>query len=464
MKKYKVNELTSGPVIKGTTYAKNIRIWGRGNENSKLVCRMKKINDNYKENKRCVLFSNNDYIGSIGYNDLDYNTIYEYQMGYTDTDDNLDWSNIETYKFEINPDQLSFVFGSCRRYMSVFGIRLCGTGESGDVIYKSIIDCRPSFFMSIGDQVYFDSMNSFLRTKNLKDMRKLYRKVRGFKSIKRLMATVPTYEICDDHDHHINNSNKMTRDCEPEVYNNAQKAYIEYQHYMSPNDDGPYWYIFNIKDISFFVFDTRNERDETVEQMIGHEQFVAFRRWINYKRYRLKFVVSTVPVISQNTSDSWFGFPKQQRQILELILEQRNVFILTGDAHCCRYGRYAICENNKLLGEVTEILSSGLVAITHDHGMCINDHNKDGGDFPCVIANSNGLTFITKESSCSHPCPNKPKTLYDKIKFPFMRVIDNVYTQIIIENNRLISNIYNQDGKLLDSSLHYYQNSISKQL
>ena len=475
----KVYNLICGPVVKGAEGNKSvntIRLWGKARKHKKnsiyLIGRVKNRYDNvYKQLKMHKLNEKDDYTCMLRFDKLVEDTVYDYQLGYIIGEHllnefDLDWSLIQTKSFKTDSPKHnpSFVFGSCRRYIDIAGMHFCGAGKSGDRIYNSINNLHPDFFLSIGDQVYFDPMNDFMRAKTLKDMRKLYTKVRNFPHIRVLMANTPTYEICDDHDNHCNNSNYNTRTREPNVYANAQKAYLEYQYYKEVSDINNYWYTFNRGNATFFVFDVRNERDERHDIIISDAQFKAFSNWINDKqnKYKIKFVVSSVPFISQNTDDSWYGFPKQQKEVLKLVLSKVNVYLLTGDAHCARSGKYKIIDKNEaFIGCITEILSSGLVAISHDQGKSyreginIDEYNEDN-DFPHTIDNTDrgGLKIVTISASGCYPNPSKPANALDAIRFPFERVVDNVFVQIVVKDKEMDSIIYNQDGILLEKTTH----------
>jgi len=288
-------------------------------------------------------------------------------------------------------------------------------------------------------------MSSFLRKKNLKSMRKLYRTVRNFKYQKQLYASTPIYEICDDHDYHCNNSNRAKRDSDTRVWMSGRKSYMEYQHYLGPSSYiGKLWYSFSRNNAIFFVFDTRSERDETKREIISLLQMEAFEKWIKDENSqdKIKFVVSPVPLVSQNSEDSWYGFPEQQKKVINLITSIDNVYVLAGDAHCARVGKYKIYDENdiELDRTVTEVVSSGLVAINHDKGKSYNgeyiteEYDKDN-DFPFKLDNSkrNGLKFITNYASKCYP-KNKKCSFLDKLDRPFNLSSDNIFTKIIIDN------------------------------
>ena len=429
-----------------------------------------------------------DYIGIINFNYLDNTKNYIYCMCYIHTklklsdsvlksiemipDSNISFTKI---KLEVEKKSWSFAFGSCRYQFGIGPIKFFGSGSSSDKIYKSIYEQDIEFFMSIGDQVYLDPMGPIFRNKKLSDIRKKYREIRSYPDIKKLYSSIPIYEICDDHDIHRNNSNASKKIKDINTYCNSLKAYTEYQHYDGPRLDKPnLYYIFYRQNATFFVMDTRSERDERLNvdniqktpNIIGSKQLLAIQKWATSASNsdKIKFLISSVPVVSQPEMDSFYGFPSQQKQLLEILLGLdensdliQNLFILVGDTHCARIGQYYVYDKeNKYLGDVTEIISSGLVAITHDkgkyyeHGNDLTNYNTNN-DFPYCVdnTNNNGLKFTTVFSSKSHPSITN-RTL-DKILYPFKMISDNVFTKITINSDKMIVLIYNQSGSLLDS-------------
>lgn len=484
-----VQKLTCGPVVKGVEedYGKNfIRLWGRAHNDhllghTFLVTRIKKvIEEDYSDPIILEVFRKNDFTGLISIDNLEEDTNYEYMMGYVNFKTvksgmiELNWENANTGKFKTDStnleqsNNLTFVFGSCRRYSKVGPLVLFGTGESADIIYGSILAHPIDFFMSIGDQVYHDPLGNIIgRARSLRRMRKRYRTVRNYPQIKSLMANTTTYEICDDHDCHCNNTNWQKRKDEPRIFKNGIRSYKEYQHLFGTIESDKLWYTFDRENGTFFVFDTRSKRDERViddegtkkiKEIIDHRQMEAFKSWITNpeNENRTKFVVSSCPLVSQKTADSWYGFPEQQKTVLELVARIPKTFILTGDAHCCRTGTYMLDDDEDKL--VTEILSSGLVAVNHDIGKKYTEGDDILGydvnnDFPFVIDNSysNGVKITTIYSSKSYPYPNKPTTIHDKIRGLKHRVIDNVFTKIILDDDTLTIEVYNQHNTLLDT-------------
>ena len=506
--------LVTGPIVKGAesqASSSSIRLWGRGVKQRRcgsciLIARLLRIDGEpcpfspitppanaCHEHSKVPLALEHNYTGIVEFTDLDSNTSYIYEIGYycinnkwlENSDFAFNWvsANRGTVRTAGEPGvgsglvRWNFVFGSCRYHLRLGGKTLLGTGSNADRIYKSIGQHGIDFFLSIGDQVYLDQTGSTNRCTTLKAIRKKYDRVFGYEHFSDLLAVTPTYLMCDDHDLHRNDTNWAARTADPTGYLNALKVYREYQHIRGPTDTNCLYYTYDWNNATFFVMDTRSERDERTEingvprhpTMIGPGQFEALRLWIRDPKYQgyVKFLVSPTPFLSQTSLDSWHGFARQQRKVIELLMGEdlraepiTNLFILTGDAHCARIGTYQISDSVYHMCELTEILSSGFVSMNHDHG---KDYDKirdlqidpkvfdKDNDFPLVVDNTRcgGLVAKTTYASPSFPNPHKPTSLLGQARRLFTNAADNVFTNVAIDSETISIEIYNQDNKLL---------------
>lgn len=486
-KTYRVKRPTVGPIIKGQPFENDIGIWIRGKcKENHITYGMVKL-DNMEE--FFELSRKNDYVHIFNFDGLEFGT-HLYQVGYVNVKkgktfniNDCDWTIIPTYSFTINNElPLNFAFGSCRRLVRFLGIDFFGTGKEGDKIYDAIDNYNLDFMMNIGDKVYFDPTGNYFKYDSLESKRKLYRSVYNFPGQEKIHRSVCNYDICDDHDLHMNNSCQKLRIKHPKSFKNGLKAYYEYQHFKNPNSEtnnnNNLYYCFEKKGSFFFVMDTRSKRCE-----IGNNKYIIdsiqesnFIEWITdpNKKDSYKFIVTPVPLLSQNDKDSWYGFPKQQRRILEVMLGKdregnqiEKVIILTGDAHCARIGIYniyvndsveALMQGTQYLGKIPEILSSGLVAINHDKGKFLTkysnniNYNRDN-DFPYIIdqTGKGGVKIKTSFSSLSYPNPHNATNLCQQLQKPFKRIVDNVFIKIkeLKEISKLEIKIINQDNKIL---------------
>jgi hypothetical protein len=476
----KFKDPKSGPIIKGATSSKSIWIWSAIKYKKKyvnfIIIKLLCTNTGECISKYCTV--SDDGIGSILFNDVTKSTYnYSVKAVYIKPDEiplfkNLANNNVldqPIYEINLKRSDFSFVVGSCRRNINFFGLSLFGTGQAGDKIYKSIANLDPLFFLSLGDQVYLDPVGSFMQAKSVDDIRKLYIKMRNYKHIRKLMSETICYEICDDHDSHCNDTNWFKRNMDATTFKNAMQVYKEFQ--QPDKNKKELWYTFdgNYKNlaISFFVLDTRSERDESmlkndIKMMISCEQLVAFKFWLAQHKNDVKFICSPTPFLSQNSLDSWHGYPEQQYELLNAISKYNNVFILTGDAHCARVAKYEIEDKSSgATFQLYELLSSGLVAVNHDIGKEYDEkynnnslnYDKDN-DFPFLIETDN-ILIKTVYASPTFPNPNKPITICDRVSNIWKQIVDNVFMRIEFTSKDFIAQIYNQDQILLYQKVIY---------
>lgn len=319
---------------------------------------------------------------------------YSYQIGYCasnsiDQAHQFDFTDCQKGTFHIvdpEADHLSFILASCRLYTKLWKFTLFGTGKKADKIFQAIVNniddqaqqgIETAFFLNVGDHVYYDQVGPVFRLKTVDKMRRRYRKIRSYEHLDTLLRSTQFFAIGDDHDMHVDNSNWQKRHDEPEIFKAGMKAYKEYQHPGGPDDETDHmWYSFSSDIADFFVLDTRSERDERLKDergslrkptLISAEQLHAFRSWITSpaRKGRITFVVTPVSLAGEDNQDGWTGVPEQQKTMLRLIAGRKNTFILTGDAHGTRCDSYDVFdENDHLLGNVTELMSSGLKSVT----------------------------------------------------------------------------------------------------
>lgn len=308
-----IQPLVLGPIVKGpegSATSTSIKIWGQGSCNQRcgqctIIARLIRPNGEVcHEHARINVQAKHNYIGIVEFNDCLPDTEYIFEIGYFRInkkwlkDENIsfafNWSSAsrglvrtaaDSNSFNSASDSWNFVFGSCRYHLSLGGKSILGTGQTADRIFRSINERNPSFFLSIGDQVYLDPLGSVGRLKDIKDIWAKYEKVFGYPHIKKLFENTPTYFMCDDHDLHCNNTNWKLRNEDPEGFKNGLQAYREYQHLRGPEDTNCLYYTFDWNNATFFVMDTRSERDERTEinnvrrypTMIGTGQMEALR-------------------------------------------------------------------------------------------------------------------------------------------------------------------------------------------
>lgn len=475
--------LTCGPHFMGMNAESDaqINLWGRGEKMSSWskkkyktygVAQIRLKGSRKVKIIRFPMKAEHDYIGTKLLRNLEPGKQYSVKLGYfteeekpvVDSDDDNDFPPVKTIrKYDFtncsrgkfvtnapNKDQLSFLFASCRLYTKLGPCTLFGSGEKADQVFGDMLDdidtkekagIPTSMYLELGDFVYYDHLSYIFRNKKLNDMRGLYKDVKNFTYLKKLMASRLFYGIGDDHDMHTNDSNFAVRNAEPQVFQNGIQAYQEHIHHDGPKrPTNKFWYNFTQGPADFFVLDSRSERDErTVDEhnaprtptIISDTQFKDFENWITDKKRanKIVFIVAPVSIASEILADGWSGFPAQQAKVLRLIAAHKNAFILTGDAHATRYSIYNLFEaDGTEIGDVTEIMSSGLKSVTF----------ATDQDFPDVIdqTKKGGLRIVKKGSSAVFPYQTALKAQKGWLAKRIGDYVKGVYSRITVDTSK----------------------------
>lgn len=396
----KIELPTVGPVV-GYTGPNFVRFWAKG--------KFEKTADGYRRrfgvarirpkggefgkpqfNKMTPTF---DMSAVIAFGGLQPETDYEYQFGWFFDESDLEkvgkvqalvWEEVDIQNFRTAAADAtrprSYVFGSCRYFLRLLGGTFCD--HRGDKTFRSILEQiadkqRVDALLMVGDQIYADDLNFFAPDTKADQFLERYRIVFSQEHIRRLMSSVPTYMILDDHEIEDNWPEKATDKDRLHLYPAAMHAYQVYQASHSPvfdldkktkRIDGTMeelWYKFQDGCCDFFVMDSRTERVWSKipeeRQMIGQPQLKELKKWLNDGSGRVKMVITSVPVfpdLKNESPDKWSGFLPQRTEILDFILEKKvqKVVFLSGDVHCSLSAQLISSKDPNF--RVTSIISS----------------------------------------------------------------------------------------------------------
>nr|WP_180203969.1 alkaline phosphatase D family protein [Pseudomonas sp. SbOxS1]NYU03769.1 alkaline phosphatase family protein [Pseudomonas sp. SbOxS1] len=363
---------TVGPII-GHTTTNHARIFLRGEPSKDTHAfagiRYRRLGDEHWSNGIFAeLEKARDMSAVLVLNDLAADTVHEYQAGWFSATQPvrsaeamrelpLKWpGKIHSLRTRSNKtgEPRAYVVGSCRYLRLTAGI--AAEPHLGDRMFATITtlaeqaDPPVSAMLMTGDQIYVDDLNLIAPDRELKDILLKYRVAFSQPNIAKLMSTLPTYMILDDHEIEDNwpaNKNKS----DDFLYANAINAYEVYQASHGPAHelcvDGQidrkldkYWYLFTDGDIEWFVTDSRTRRNLAAKdrRILDIEQEQAVSAWLINSSARVKFVVTSVmfyPDSKRQGDDAWQGFPEQRLRLLETIRTHgvRNVFFISGDVH-----------------------------------------------------------------------------------------------------------------------------------
>jgi phosphodiesterase/alkaline phosphatase D-like protein len=253
-----------------------------------------------------------------------------------------------------------------------FAFASCARTASAHLVFRTIRENRPLFFMNIGD-FHYSNINS----DNPERFYAAYDEVLTSAPQAELYRNVPFVYIWDDHDYGGNNSSRTAAS-----HFAARKVYNDYvPHYplAAGPGDVPIYQAFTVGRIRFVLTDLRSERtpdgekDTPEKTMMGRQQKAWFKQELlnSSGRYPVIFWVSTVPwigtagvdVYSAATNvdglmpvvnllpraqqqfnnrkrdpwldDYWAGFAFERVEIANFVKEHhiRGLCILHGDAH-----------------------------------------------------------------------------------------------------------------------------------
>jgi len=389
----KLKQLDVGPIIGHTTH-NTVRLWGAippeieqtiQSEDGKFdigVVRLRKLpNGNYRQHK--IRFNANfHFTGVIELNELEADSRYEYQVGYTSAESSepisheslFSWPNLASYYFKtakLQPNQLHFVMGSCL-YPHLLEFRSNNDGPLSkldkriDKVFTVLPELNENktvdFMLLMGDQIYADPWNKLWKQgTSEEEFRHIYRTVFKQKNLRLALANVPTYMVMDDHEINDDFTNGIREYIlkEPECLTQGINAFYAYQAihgplYNSVKKEGNVAYVKGQDEYElpmrhyyqldkgvagFFVTDTRLER--TNNAIMSDEQLQALKDWLTESTHKVKFVVSSVTVIPdatppmETTPDNWAHSFTQRKELLDYIVQNRikNVIFLSGDVH-----------------------------------------------------------------------------------------------------------------------------------
>jgi alkaline phosphatase D len=454
---------TVGPII-GHTTTNHVRIFLRGElqENSLVFAGIRYRcygEERWSQGVFSELSLLRDLADVIALNDLATDTEYEYQAGWfspmspvhtveTVQELLLQWPR-EIYRFRTLSSKVStpraYIVGSCRYLRLTAGLAI--TPQAGDRIFASITDLaqqaepRISAMLMTGDQIYVDDLNVIAPDWEYKEILSKYRAAFSQPNIARLMSSVSTYMILDDHEIEDNwPANESKADAY--LYKNAMAAYEIYQASHSPAHDllatgqpsrklEQYWYQFAEGDIEWFVTDSRTRRNLSADdrRILDDQQEQALCKWLIHSPARVKFVVTSVmfyPDRKLNGDDAWKAFPEQRLRLLETIRTHRikNVVFVSGDVHGSLTSRLTHSEDTDF--EVHTIVSSPLC------------NSK-------LLPYASASTFILDQALAQTAAGDYRHDLTSKV------VSEDNFAHLVVDREQIQVNYHDRDGKRLQS-------------
>lgn len=374
--RFRIKALDVGPIV-GDASNSTVRLWGRaepikaedGIRRCFGIARLLQAGKQVGKIQYFKMTPDFDMTGVTVFKGLAAATEYEYQIGCLVVDldfkdleghHEYDWTEAHRSSFKTAADgptdTRSFVFGSCRYFLKVFGGLFWET--KGDRTFRSVLEQiddgrQVDFTLMLGDQIYADDLNFVLPDSKVDQFFERYRQAFSQPHMRRLMSRVPTYMTLDDHEIENDWPQWETGKDRKTKFLAAIRAFKSYQLNHCPlydvRSDGridgspeDYWYTFQNGCCDVFVTDSRTERvyptDASKRIILSEEQITELKTWLLREADgRVKLVATSVPFFPDldGGEDRWDGFPEQRNEILDWIQKKRiqKVVFLSGDVH-----------------------------------------------------------------------------------------------------------------------------------
>ena len=177
-----IHGIASGDVTKNSSI-----IWSKSNIDSVMNIKYDNIEDfssNNLQTRSLQVNESSDFTGHIKLNNLLSDTVYYYQIWFSDPNDSSIISKTLTGKFKTAPDEkerndIHFIMAG-----DLGGLTLCRQEDIGYQIFSSMNTISPDFFIFNGDQIYADYECPYIPKSYISLIYPYWKNIKGeFKSI-----------------------------------------------------------------------------------------------------------------------------------------------------------------------------------------------------------------------------------------------------------------------------------------
>ena len=217
----------------------------------------------------------------------------------------------------------------------------------------------PAFKLLVGDQVYGDWPNDWTSGDDGVELyARRYAEYWGDESYREALLTSPTFFTCDDHEFWNDYPEKQIHlpqtwweENRKKYGKAADQVYYQYQRCLNPDEKR--WYQFSVDPVSFFVTDTRSEREPY--QSNGTAHFIPQQQWDELENWQRQLRGPGVLVLGQplfQKDGDWrdhslSNFTNDYGRLWALIERSlkgdnedgrpHDILVLSGDIHTGRY-------------------------------------------------------------------------------------------------------------------------------
>ena len=214
----------------------------------------------------------------------------------------------------------------------------------------------------LGDQIYADAAANLFDTQEGDErLAQFYRDAWGSPHARRLLASVPTYTVVDDHELGDNWNGSEAPAKDPLLLNGFEAALAYQWRWDDAREHAPdvggrrvrgFWRSFSIAGVPAFAMDTRTERQLRTPtnahqaRLVSTRQLLAVQKWLLAHRDSPKVLCSgsvfgwaehdllAAPERCQY-ADGWNGYPATWKRLVRFIVRHqiRHLVFLSGDYH-----------------------------------------------------------------------------------------------------------------------------------
>lgn len=389
--------LIHGPLL-GAVTPVGARFWVRTLHESEVEVRVSERGDFEKPDARGSARTSaaGDFTGVASVTGLKPNTRYRYDVRI----DGRPVPRGECWEFHTFPPEdpaanVRLAFGGGAKYF-----------PGNERIWDTIRLRRPDALLLLGDNVYLSLPESVGAFHDY-----TYYQLQSRPEFRRVVASVPTFAIWDDHDAGIDDVFLGPYTDKPAW----KRDYLELFHrnWNNPAGGAPperpgVWFKFRVGPVECFMLDCRYYRENFLKEnasMLGPVQKAWLLESLRVSTAPFKILVSSVPWADDSkietspsgetvyAKDTWHGYRGERAEIFDFLAEHRigGVLLLSADRH-----RHDVRINQRPLGyPLIEIMSSTL---THESGGA-----PSSGNPIYELLYTRGFGFLTFDTAAPEP-------------------------------------------------------------
>jgi alkaline phosphatase D len=269
-----------------------------------------------------------------------------------------------------------FIFGQTESIRIAFGS--CGHQDKDLSILDTVVTHQPALFVFLGDNIYGD-------TRNMRVLKKKYRKLGRNSHFKKLKSTTPILATWDDHDYGENDAGRHYP-CKKQSKKIMLRFFDEPKSSNRWTHDGIYttqYFTIDSLTIQFLLLDLRTFRDNLLSfnkkthnagnftydldyapyqsgdsTLLGTEQWIWLENELKQPADIRIICSSTQFGTAYNGYETWANFPHEQERMKTLIrtTKANGIVFISGDVH---YGELSR-QPNPGAYDLFDLTSSGL--------------------------------------------------------------------------------------------------------